>query len=149
MHIIKFNTLCKRNVQNHIKQTRHFKKAMQKATQIKCKCKEFKKTQRQHKNIAPIISVSQFLVSLVRYGWRDIKWRRSQIRIHSCRLTSSLEHLILRSTVPLTLQKTTPIFLFSNACHICSSFIVSSKRKFLNPMKRHVHELCIPRKHSF
>ena len=129
-----------------------------KTTQIKCKCKEFKKPQRQHKNIASTISVSQFLVSLVHYGWRDIKWRRCQVRIYSCRLTSSLEHLILRSTVPLTivcttnyaltLQRTTPILLFWNACHICSSVIVSSKRKFLNPMNPHGHELCIPRKHS-
>ena len=39
-----------------------------KTTQIKCKCKEFKKTQRQHKNIASTISVSQFLLSLVHYG---------------------------------------------------------------------------------
>ena len=38
-----------------------------KTTQIKCKCKEFKKTQRQHKNIASTISVSQFLLSLVHY----------------------------------------------------------------------------------
>ena len=134
------------NVQKHIKQTEAPQAS--KTTQIKCKCKEFKKPQRQHKNIASTISVSQFLLSLVHYGWRDIKWRRSQVRIHSFRLTLSLEHLILRSKVPLTLQNTTPISLFSNACRICCFFIVSSKRKFLHQMKRHVYELGIPRKHS-
>ena len=62
----KTHHLLQRTIQQESGKTHQTNPAPQasQATQIKCNCKEFKKTQRQYENIASIISVSQYLFLL-------------------------------------------------------------------------------------
>ena len=71
----KTHHLIQHTIQKECAKTHQANQAPQasKATRIKCKCKEFKKTQRQHKTIGSTISFSHFLVSLVHYG---VTWHK-------------------------------------------------------------------------